>query len=185
MSNDMKQIEITTSTALWDWLEKNHSSPDSVQLITWKAASPDKYVSQDDVLDALVAFGWIDGRRFKVDDQRTSQLISPRKQQAWSKTYKERADKLLAEGRMHPAGRLAISDSKAAGMWDYYADVDALVVPDDLGQFIDHSKWESLAPSYRRNVLRWIDKAKTPASRAKRITATCLATASDMKLPQM
>ncbi|QUJ75509.1 YdeI/OmpD-associated family protein [Sulfitobacter albidus] len=181
----MTDVEITTPAALWDWLEAHHTRPDSVRLITWKAAHPDKYVSREDVLDALIAYGWIDGRRFVVDDDRTAQLIAPRQQQAWSQSYKDRAERLRAKGRMRPAGEDAIAQGKASGLWYFFADVDALIVPDDLAADLDLARWEALAPSYRRNVLRWIKLAKTAPTRAKRIRAAARATQRGEKLPQM
>ena len=181
----MIDIQIENKRQLWDWLEDNHSNPASVRLITWKAAHPAKYVGRDNFLDALIAYGWIDGRRFVVDDDRTAQLISPRKQQAWSQTYKDRVERLRADGLMHPAGEAAVQNGHASGLWDYFADVDALIVPDDLRQSVDLDKWDALAPSYRRNVLRWIKVAKTDATRAKRIVAATDATAQGNKIPQM
>jgi uncharacterized protein YdeI (YjbR/CyaY-like superfamily) len=181
----MIDLEITSPAALWEWLAQNHASPDSVRLITWKAATPEKYVSRDEVLDALIAYGWIDGRRFVVDTERTAQLITRRKQQAWAQSYKDRAARLRADGRMQQPGEAAIAEGIASGLWDYYADVDALVVPDDLAEGIDRALWDAFAPSYRRNVLRWLKHAKTPATRVKRIGAICDATARGAKLPQM
>ena len=88
-----------------------------------------KYLSREQVLDALIAYGWIDGIRRKLDYQRTMQLISQRKTQSWSATYKQRAERLVAADRMQPAGRDAITQSKRLGLWDVMQDVDALVVP--------------------------------------------------------
>lgn len=181
----MQDLEITDNAALWDWLAVHHGQNDSVRLITWKAAHPDKYVGRDAVLDALIAHGWIDGRRFVVDANRTAQLIAPRKQQAWAQSYKDRVARLRAEGHMHPAGEAAVTAGQASGLWDFYADVDALIVPDDLAAQLDRTKWGALAPSYRRNVLRWIKLAKTPGTRTKRINAASAATAKGEKLPQM
>ncbi|MEM9968296.1 MAG: YdeI/OmpD-associated family protein [Pseudomonadota bacterium] len=181
----MKDLEITDIEQLWTWLAAHHGQSQSVRLITWKAAHVAKYVSRDAVLAALISHGWIDGRRFTVDADRTAQLIAPRQQQAWSKSYKDLAEKLVREGRMHPAGQGAIDASKAADLWDFFADVDALIVPDDLAAEIDSAIWEALAHSYRRNVLRWIKLAKTPGTRRKRIGATAQATARGEKLPQM
>ena len=181
----MQDLEITTAPQLWDWLAQNHAQPDSVRLITWKAAHPAKYVSREEVLDALLAHGWIDGRRFTVDADRTAQLIAPRKQQAWSQSYKDRITRLRAEGRMHPAGEASVAAGQASGLWDFFADVDALIVPEDLGEVLERGLWDTLAPSYRRNVLRWIKLAKTPATRAKRIKAAAQTTAKGEKLPQM
>ncbi|MFN4099185.1 MAG: YdeI/OmpD-associated family protein, partial [Pararhodobacter sp.] len=97
-----RQIEVHSEAALWDWLAAHHGQPDSVWLVTWKAAHRDLFVSREAVLDALIAYGWIDGRRMKLDDSRTMQLISPRRQQAWAQSYKARAARLEAEGRMKP-----------------------------------------------------------------------------------
>ena len=181
----MNDIEITNAATLWDWLEGHHRQADSIRLVTWKAAHPDKYVSREEVLDALIAYGWIDGRRFVVDADRTAQLIAPRKQQAWSQSYKTRVARLQKERRMHPAGEAAVAAGRASGLWDFFADVDALVVPEDLATALDRDKWDTLAPSYRRNVLRWVKLAKSEATRAKRITAVADATKSGVKLPQM
>ncbi len=181
----MDTLEITSADQLWAWLAENHERPDSIRLVTWKAKHPAKYVGREEVLDALIAHGWIDGRRFVVDGDRTAQLISPRKQQAWSKTYKDRADRLRRENLMHPAGEASIEEGLASGLWNFFDDVDALVVPGDLSEVLDHKKWDEFAPSYRRNVLRWIKLAKTPETRRKRVRTAAAATDELRKLPQM
>ena len=112
----MTDIEVTFRDQLWDWLSTHFTQRDSVRLITWKAAYPQKYVSWDEVLDVLIAFGWIDGRRFTIDEDRTAQLINPRKQQAWSKSYKQGAERLRQKGLMHPAGVTSIQSRKASGL---------------------------------------------------------------------
>ena len=81
--DDRERVEVSSSIQLWDWLLTAHTQHESVWLVTWKAANRDKYVSRDEVLDALIAFGWIDGRRMKLDEERTMQLIAPRQEQAW------------------------------------------------------------------------------------------------------
>lgn len=181
------RVEVASPEALWAWLDAEHARADRAMLVTWKAAHRDRYVSRDQVLDALIAYGWIDGRRYKVDDDRTAQLITPRKTQAWAQSYKDRAARLEAEGRMHAAGLAAIAASKAKGLWDAMAEVDRLVVPDDFSTALGAqlAAWEVLAPSYRRNVLRWIGQAKTAPTRDKRIAAAADATARGIKLPQM
>jgi len=143
-------------------------------LVTYKESRPERYVSTGAVLDALLCFGWIDGIRRKVDDERTMQLISPRKAQHWTATYKTWAARLIEEGRMHAAGARSIDRGKESGLWTFMDDVDALIVPDDLSDALDASAmarehYEAFAPSYRRNLLRWIKLAKTPKTRAKRI----------------
>lgn len=180
-----EMLEIASAGALWDWLRQHHPTSQGVRLVTWKAAHPTKYVSREEVLDALLAYGWIDGRRFVVDEDRTAQLVTPRKQQAWSDSYKIRVARLRAEGRMHLAGEAAVQHAITSGLWDVLADVDRLEVPADLAAVLDMAAWDALPPSYRRNVLRWIKLAKAAPTRAKRISATVQATANGRRLPQM
>lgn len=184
------QVEVRSAEELRAWLLAHHGQAESVWLVTWKKAPGAPYVSVQEVLDALIAFGWIDGLRRKREDGRTMQLISQRRQQAWAASYKRRAERLEAEGRMHPAGRAAISEAKAAGRWDETVEVDALVVPEDLAaalsaQPVAEAFLAGAAPSYRRNVLRWLHGAKRAETRAARIKQIVDASGRRKKLPQM
>ena len=182
------RVEIASEQALWDWLATNHAQEESVWLVTWKVQHADRYASRAAVLDALIAHGWIDGRRRKLDEARTMQLISPRKQQAWAQSYKERAARLEAEGRMHAAGRASVAVGKASGKWNDTDPVDALIDPVDLINALEqrHARdwWQTAAPSYRRNMLRWIAAAKQPATREKRIITAAEHAAKGQKVPQ-
>ena len=100
--------------------------------MTYKRAVPDKYVPHDQILDLVIAYGWCDGIKRRVDAERSMQLISPRRTQPWAKSYKDRADRLTANGAMRPTGISAVQQAKATGMWEAVDDVDALIVPDDL-----------------------------------------------------
>ncbi len=183
----MSRVELCSEAALWAWLEDNHTGP-SVWLVTWKAAHRDKYLSRDQVLDALIAYGWIDGRRMKLDDDRTMQLIAPRAQQAWARTYKDRAERLITEGRMRAPGLAALEAGKASGLWAVSDPIDDLVVPDDLRQALNDRQaaawFDDAAPSYRRNVLRYLAGAKRVETRAKRIASISDHAARGQKLPQ-
>lgn len=182
-----ERVEITSDAALWDWLGQNHARADGVWLVTWKAIHPERYVSREVVLDALIAHGWIDGRRLKLDDARTMQLIAPRKQTAWAQSYKTRAARLEAEGRMHPSGLAALAQGRQSGRWHETDPVDVLIVPDDLALAIAAlgatDWWQAAAPSYRRNVLRWIALAKRPETRRMRIDTVATAAARREKVP--
>ncbi len=184
------QVEVRSYAELREWLLAHHGQAGSVWLVTWKKKPGAPFVSVAEVLDELIAFGWIDGLRRKLDDDRTMQLISPRKQQAWAQTYKDRAARLEADGRMHPAGRAAIDAAKQSGRWDETAAVDALQVPDDLAtalhdQPLAAAFFDASAPSYRRNVLRWLHTAKRLETRTARITQIVESAARAKKLPQL
>ena len=182
------QIEVTSSNELRDWLQKNHTQNESIWLITYKKEVIEKYVSVKEVLDELLCFGWIDGIRRKLDEQRTMQLISPRQVQHWTKTYKDRFEKLEKAGWMTDAGRQSVALSKEKGLWDFMDDVDNLIKPTDFVQALDvHPpallNFDAFGASGKRFMLRYIKIAKTPATRARRINEITLLAQQGSKLP--
>ena len=182
------KVEIKSVDELRLWLQDNYKQPDSVWLVTYKKSERDNYVSRWEVLDELICFGWIDGIRRKLDDKRTMQLISQRKVEHWARTYKERAAKLIDDGRMHESGLLAIDISKANGLWNFMDDVDNLIVPDDLSKALSEIEgatdfFASINDSSKRFVLRWIKLAKTGRTREKRIQEIAELSAKGEKLP--
>jgi uncharacterized protein YdeI (YjbR/CyaY-like superfamily) len=188
-TENFEQVEVTSAQQLREWLEANHSQTESIWVVTYKKHVPDKYVSVQDILDQVLCFGWVDGIRRKLDDDRTMQMISPRQAQHWAKTYKDRAETLIAAGHMHSAGLAAIAESKRSGLWNFMDDVDALIKPEDLiGALAAHPPateyFDAFAKSTRRNILRWIKLAKTPETRAKRIEKTAVLAAQNQKIPQ-
>jgi len=172
-----EHVEVRSEQQLHDWLLAHHTRTEAVWLVTWKKAVPDRYVTHEAVLDALVAFGWIDGIRRRIDGERTRQLISPRRTQPWAKSYKDRAGRLVATGRMHPAGLATVTRAQETGAWDAMNDVDALVVPPDLADALAArpsaaDQFDAFPVSTRRNILRWIASARTQPTRTQRITRT-------------
>ena len=187
-TENFKKVEISTQVELRAWLIEHHSQDESVWLVTYKKHVEDKYVSTGQVLDELLCFGWIDGIRRKLDDERTMQLIGPRRKQHWAKSYKDRALRLIEAGKMMPAGLKSIEVSKKNGFWNFMDDVDALVKPDDLIKSLnEHAPamdvFNAFAPSVQRFTLRWIKLAKTEKTRRSRIKKTAKLAQIGEKIP--
>ncbi len=186
-TENFSQVEVTSSDELRSWLENHHTQKESVWLVTFKKNVRDKYVSTDQVLDELLCFGWIDGIRRKLDEDRTMQLISPRKVEHWAESYKVRAARLMEEGKMQEAGLRCIDLSKQNGLWDFMDDVDKLIIPDDLHRALKEvpealAFFISINNSSKRFVLRWIKLAKTQKTRAARIEQLVKLSAKGEKL---
>ncbi len=182
------QVEVQSATELRDWLQNNHSQKESIWLVTFKKEVQDKYVSIQEVLDELLCFGWIDGIRRKLDNERTMQLIAPRKVEHWAQTYKVRFAKLDEAGLVHQSGYDAVFASKKAGLWDFMDDVDNLIVPTDLNKALIVNKpalefFEKLSTSNKRFLLRYIKLAKTEETRIKRILQVVSLSAQNKKIP--
>lgn len=173
----LEHVEVAGEQALRAWLVEHHGRQSGVWMITWKKHVPDRHVTHEQLLDQLTAFGWTDGIMRRVDEDRTRQLVSPRRTKPWAKSYKDRAERLIAEGRMHPSGLAAVEKAKATGMWDAMNEVDALQVPDDLTEALQArppavANFQAFPPSVRRSILRWIASARTSETRTRRITRT-------------
>jgi uncharacterized protein YdeI (YjbR/CyaY-like superfamily) len=190
IGDQLERVEITSADELRDWLGRNHDRSDGVWLVTYKQHVENRWVSRDDVLDELVAHGWTDGARRKLDDDRVMQLVSRRRTHIWARTYQVRAQRLIEQGRMHAAGIGSIEHAKQRGTWDEHQHVDDLLIPDDLGvalagqpQASEH--FDSFPPSHRRNVLRWLAKAKQPDTRTRRISEIVTRSAVGQRLPNL
>ncbi|MEM9327197.1 MAG: YdeI/OmpD-associated family protein [Bacteroidota bacterium] len=187
-TDSFEKVEVASATQLRDWLLRHHQQTDSVWLVTYKKEVKDKYLSTAEVLDELLCFGWIDGIRRKLDDQRTMQLIAPRRTQHWAKTYKDRAAQLIKAGRMEAPGLRSIEVSKKNGLWTFMDDVDQLITPPDLAEALSDNReaeafFHQINDSSKRFVLRWLKLAKTDKTRKSRILKIVELSAKGEKLP--
>lgn len=187
-TENFEQVEIVLASQLRDWLQKNHAQSDSIWLVTYKKEVSDKYVSNNEVLDELLCFGWIDGIKRKIDAQKVMQLISPRRVQHWSQTYKDRFAKLEKEGHMTEMGRASVNLSKSQGLWDFMNDVDQLIKSADFIEYLNKyptatQNFDAFGASSKRFMLRHIKIAKTKETRIKRIAQIALLASKGEKLP--
>ncbi len=138
-------------------------------------------------MEEALCFGWVDSRPNKLDDERYMQLFSPRKPKSpWSKLNKQRVEKLIEQGLMTPAGLEKIEAAKQNGMWGIYDDIEALTVPQDLKEALAadetaKTNFEAFSDSSKKNILWWIESAKRPETRAKRIEETVELAAKNIK----
>ena len=88
---------------------------------------------------------------------------------------------------MQPSGRAVLEAARLSGKADALAHVDALEEPRDLIEALKAAQgynwWYEAAPSYRRNILRWIATAKKPETRAKRNNIASDHAAQSKKVP--
>ncbi len=183
-----EKLEITSAEELRSWLLDNHKQDQSIWLITYKKTEADKYVSRWEVLDELLCFGWIDGIRRKLDEKRTMQLISKRRVQHWTRTYKERVATLIENNKLHTSGYESIQLSKDNGLWNFMDDVDNLIIPEDLSEALHENPkaeafFKTINDSSKRFVLRWLKLAKTEKTRENRIQKLVSLSAKGEKLP--
>ncbi|MFZ2455422.1 MAG: YdeI/OmpD-associated family protein [Candidatus Altiarchaeia archaeon] len=108
----MKTLYVTDRTDWRSWLEKNHGSEKEIWLVYYRKHTGKPRISYEDAVEEALAFGWIDSIQKGIDDERFAQRFTPRNDNSnWSEANKERARRLIREGRMTPFGM-----AKIAGM---------------------------------------------------------------------
>lgn len=175
--DDLKRVEVESAAQLRQWLKRQYAARESIWLVTWKKPDP-RYVAYDAIVEEALCFGYVDSLPRKLDDKRSMLLLTPRKaKSACSKLNKQRVEKLMAEGRVEPAGLAVVEAAKKSGTWDKLNDVEQLTVPDDLAAALKKNKqavkyFEAFPRSVKRAILEWILNAKRPETRAARIAET-------------
>ncbi len=171
-------IHPATLAAWRAWLAEHHTQPDGVWLLTYRRATGKATFTYEQAVEEALCFGWIDGQAKTLDDEWGMQWFAPRRPgSVWARSNKERVARLIADGRMTPAGLAKIEAAKADGSWALLESVDKLEVPDDLATALAQyptarANFDAFPPSARHAILGWIALAKRPETRAKRIAET-------------
>jgi uncharacterized protein YdeI (YjbR/CyaY-like superfamily) len=187
--DDLPRVPIDSRAAWRAWLARHHASSGSVWLVIHKKGRG-PHVPYDDVVEEALCFGWVDSLVRKLDDRRSMLLLAPRKPgSAWSKPNKERVARLVASGAMTPAGLAKVAAARADGTWTKLDAVEALEVPKDLAAaFRSHAgsaaHFAAFPRSAKRGILEWIEQAKKPETRAKRVTETAALAARNERANQ-
>jgi uncharacterized protein YdeI (YjbR/CyaY-like superfamily) len=163
--------------AEWEaWLEAHHAHATELWLKLAKQGSAHVTVSQAEALESAICFGWIDGKVGRLDDDHFLQRFTPRTARSrWSKLNCARAEALIAQGRMRPAGLREVERAKADGRWDAaYAGARTIEVPDDLRRELDARPdaaefFAALDSQNRYAILYRLQDAKKPETRARRL----------------
>jgi uncharacterized protein YdeI (YjbR/CyaY-like superfamily) len=168
----MKPVKLTSRAQWRKWLEKNHDRADEVWLLFLKAHTGKRTFTYVEAVEEALCFGWIDTTVRSIDEEQYMQRFTPRSNDRnWSKINIERFDRMEAEGKMTDAGR-----ARRAAKLD--RPKRRLQAGDPVPPFIaealkQHPKaaafFETLAPGYRRDYLRWISEPKREETRAKRL----------------
>src|SRR6266567_8465315 len=137
MAVELPELIVRDAAAWREWLVENHADPDGVWLVlAKKGTEKPTSLTYDQALEEALCHGWIDGQARRRDEVTYRQRFTPRrKRSAWSRRNTGIAERLRAEGRMHPAGHAEVERAKADGRWEAaYAGPASIEVPPDLAE---------------------------------------------------
>ncbi|SNT36668.1 Uncharacterized conserved protein YdeI, YjbR/CyaY-like superfamily, DUF1801 family [Asanoa hainanensis] len=179
------------AVADWEaWLADHHHTAGEAWLAIAKKGAATPTISAAEAGDVAICFGWIDSQRRGLDAEHFLQRYSPRRKGArWSQVNVDRAEALIAAGRMRPAGFRQIETAKSDGRWAaaYPPQRDAKT-PDDLeAALVDNpaaaARFAALDKTARYSVILKLTSAPSAAARAKRLAALTDLLASGEPIP--
>jgi len=179
MADDLPELIVADAAAWRAWLAE-HGREDGVAglwlVLAKKNVTDPTSLTYDQALDEALCQGWIDGQVDKRDERTYRQRWTPRRAKSkWSERNVGLAGRLIAEGRMRPAGQAEIDRAKADGRWEAaYQGSGSSEVPADLAEALAgnpaaQATFGGLTRTNRYAVLYRIQDAKRPETRARRI----------------
>lgn len=172
---DAARVEFASREEWRAWLAAHHDTAPGAWVVYFKKSARRPGPTYEDLIEEALCFGWVDGTLHTVDDQRTSlYFCARRKGSNWAASNKARVARLIADGRMMPAGLAVIERAKADGSWTILDRSESLTLPDELAHALDQvpggrASFERLTPSRRKQLIYWVDSAKRPETRARRV----------------
>ncbi|MEZ5012722.1 MAG: YdeI/OmpD-associated family protein [Chitinophagales bacterium] len=169
------------------WLEKNHAKEEKVWLILFRQSGETPSVTYPEAVEEALCFGWIDSVKNTRDAKSAYQYFAKRKPKSvWSKSNRERVEKLIAAGQMTESGMALIELAKKTGTWEALVEVEQNIIPEDLQIALQKNKkaqkyFTAFPPSSRRIILEWIRQAKKQETRKKRIAETVRLAAKNIR----
>ena len=162
---------------VWEnWLAQNGETSSGIWLRLAKKGAKQPTLTYAEAVESALCHGWIDGQKQAESDEYWLQRFTRRSAKSiWSKLNKDRAEALIAAGRMLPAGMREIEKARADGRWEAaYSSPSNSVVPDDLQAALDANPkarafFATLNGRNRYAILFRIENAKKPETRARKI----------------
>jgi uncharacterized protein YdeI (YjbR/CyaY-like superfamily) len=177
MNSRLKTLHVVTRQEWRQWLRANGAREKEVWLVFYKRHTGKARLEYGDAVEEALCFGWIDSIIKRLDEARYAQKFTPRRPGSnWSDLNVSRARRMIAAGLMTPAGSSFLtpallrraprpSPAKAAGSRPVPAYIAAALAGDEGAR----SFFASLAPSYRKLFVGWVDSAKKEETRQRRL----------------
>ncbi len=169
------------------WLKAHHQTATELSVGFWKKDSGHASITWPEAVDQALCFGWIDGVRHRVDDERYRIRFTPRKTGGiWSQVNIKRFAELDADGMIAPAGRKAYEVGKHRTQVYSYENAESLFTAEETAQFKATPKawdgFQAFPAWYRKVATHRVTSAKGEATRAKRLGILIDASADGVQL---
>lgn len=169
-------LAFASASLFEQWMVKQPAGSKGLWLKLAKQGADVPSVGKQQAIEVALCHGWIDGQLNPYDDKFWLIRFTPRSAKSrWSQINRTTATRLMAEGRVSPAGLARVEAARADGRWDgAYAPQSKAAVPPDLQAALDiytaaKAFFAALTGANRYAVLYRIQDARTAQTRHARI----------------
>lgn len=174
------------------WLSKNHDSVTELWVGFYNKKSGKTAMTYAQAVDESLCWGWIDGIKKKVDDERYTNRFTPRKEKSkWSEVNVRRYAELDAEGMIAEPGRAAFArfDPEKHPPYSFERRKAAQLSPELDKRFKAAKKawafFQEQPPGYRKTAIHWVISAKREETRERRLGQLIEVSNEGRRLPQI
>ncbi len=158
------------------WLEAHHADESELWVGFYKKGTRKQSLTWPEAVDQALCFGWIDGIRKRIDEERYTNRFTPRRPRSnWSAVNIKRVQELTALGLMRPEGLAAFEQRTDDRSGTYSFEQRGAV---ELGEEFEGlfranmAAWDffqSRPAGYRRTATWWVMSAKKEETRRRRL----------------
>ncbi|MFF5705092.1 YdeI family protein [Streptomyces sp. NPDC012794] len=174
--NGGEVVTFADAGAFESWLSRHHTRTEGLWIKVAKKKSGIPTVTDDELVDVGLCYGWISGQRRSHDERYYLQKYVPRRPRSlWSQVNVEKVAALTAAGRMREPGLAEVRRAQADGRWAAaYESQRTAAVPPDLAAALEadpraRTAFEALDRSGRYQLALPLLQALTPGTRRARL----------------
>ncbi len=187
----MKIKYFVTQSALRKWYEKNFDKEDELWLGFYKKGTGKPSVTWPESVDEALCFGWIDGIRKSIDEERYMIRFTPRRKGSiWSAVNRKKIKELNKAGLVKPSGLTAFKqlDEKRSRIYSF--EQGKVQISEQYENQIKANKkawgyFQNLPPSAKRPSIWYVMSAKREDTREKRLELLIKCSEQGKRIPQL
>lgn len=184
----MEPVFFTQPAEFRKWLDKHHTKATELLVGFYKTSSGKPSITWSESVDEALCYGWIDGVRKSMDEERYTIRFTPRRPGSiWSAINIKKMEELKKAGKLKPGGEAAFALRTAERSAVYSHEQDEVAFSAALKKQFKASKgawkfFDAQSVSYKRTLTHWVMSAKQDITRQKRLDQLIAASAAEKKM---
>lgn len=178
----------TTPAEFRAWLASNHDRADVLWVGFWKKATGRPSITWSEAVEQALCYGWIDGVRRSIDDERYANRFTPRRPGSiWSARNLATYAELDRRGEIAAPGRAVFERRDPEKTNRYSFERERAELSEEYRRLLEANEaawtfFRSQPPSYRKTATHWVMSAKREETRRRRLATLIADSAAGLRI---